>query len=654
VILSGDVGTHNNALNAVAAVSSGDVWSVGSYYSGTQQTLAEHWDGSTWSLVSSPNLGTGSYLNGVAAISGSDVWAVGYYNNGTVNQTLVEHWNGAQWSVVSSPNLGTSSNYLFGVTGVSVGDVWAVGNYINVNTIRTLVEHWNGTQWSVVTSPNIGISYNYLNGVAAISGSDVWAVGYYINGTVHNTLVEHWNGTLWSVVSSPNLGTNSNYLNGVAAVSAGDVWAVGNYYNGPTVQTLVEHWNGSTWSVVPSPNVGTNNNVLIGVTGVSGGDVWAVGNYYNGTVYNTLVEHWNGTQWSVVNSPNVGTNNNFLDGVAAVSAGDVWAVGYQSSPYQTLVERYNPCMPSPTPTPTPTSCSIQYTDVPVGSTFYPYIHCLACRGIVSGYPDGTFKPNNPVTRGQLSKIVSNSAGYSETHSEATFQDVPVGTTFYQYIERLATRGFVSGYACGGAGEPCVPPGDLPYFRPNANVTRGQTAKIVASAKGLPSPPPGRHTFQDVPVGSTFWQWIEALVDAGAISGYSCGGVGEPCVPPGNLPYFRPNNGVTRGQSTKIVGNTFFPNCQTPRPPAGAPSAYSRSIVGKEGVQGCMGAPLTGVGCPPIFFPSPTGWLKVHQLLNSNVLTQACAPRTVYPAGVRAWTATLDNQSGGRGNEGYCQ
>ena len=65
---------------------------------------------------------------------------------------------------------------------------------------------------------------------------------------------------------------------------------------------------------------------------------------------------------------------------------------------------------SPTPV-APTPCPIQFSDVPEGSTFYVYVRCLACRGIVSGYGDGTFRPNNNVTRGQLSKIVSNAAGF---------------------------------------------------------------------------------------------------------------------------------------------------------------------------------------------------------------------------------------------------
>jgi uncharacterized delta-60 repeat protein len=215
------------------------------------------------------------------------------------------------------------------------------------------------------------------------------------------------------------------------------------------------------------------------------------------------------------------------------------------------------------PTATPTSCALQFPDVPQGSTFYDFVRCLACRGIISGYPDGNFGPGNPVTRGQLSKIVSNAAGYSENQANQSFEDVPVGSTFHQFIERLSLRGHISGYACGGAGEPCVPPGNLPYFRPNANVTRGQTSKIVASARGLPAPPPGLWTFQDVPQGSTFWEWIESLSSAGAITGYPCGGAGEPCVPPENRYYFRPNNQVTRGQSAKIVANAFFPGCQTP-------------------------------------------------------------------------------------------
>jgi hypothetical protein len=596
VVTSPNVGTGTNFLPGVAAVSSSDVWAVGSYdgYT-TTLTLVEHWNGSVWSVVPSPNMETGAVdeLRGVAAVSSSDVWAVGDYFDVYFDrtETLMEHWDGSVWSIVPSPNnVGTASNNLYGVAAVSSGDVWAVGDYWNgpSSPFQTLVEHWNGSVWSAVPSPNVGVGLNRLWTVAGVSSSDVWAVGFYENGTTDQTLVEHWNGSVWSVVPSPNVGTGHDGLNGVAAVSANDVWAVGS-----SGLTLMEHWNGSAWSVVPSPNVGTGYNGPEAVAAVSSSDVWAVGSYFDDAgVAWTLMEHWNGSAWSVVPSSNVGTYGDWPYGVAAVSSSDVWAVGYYypnvSSVPQTLVERYNPCSGSPTPTTTPgggatstpsatrpptqtpggptatpEACTIQFSDVPEGSTFYAFVHCLACRNIIGGYPDGTFKPNNNVTRGQLSKLVSNAAGFNESHTTQSFQDVAVGSTFYDFIARLASRGIISGYPCGGAGEPCVPPANLPYFRPGAQVTRGQTAKIVAVARGLPAPPPGQQTFQDVAVGSTFWAWIESLASVGSIGGYPCGGVGEPCIPLNNLPYFRPGANVTRGQSSKIVSKTFFPNCVTP-------------------------------------------------------------------------------------------
>jgi hypothetical protein len=232
--------------------------------------------------------------------------------------------------------------------------------------------------------------------------------------------------------------------------------------------------------------------------------------------------------------------------------------------------------PTYTPTPTtgagatatPTSCTLQFTDVPPNSTFYPYVRCMACLGIVNGYTSGCssgnpcFRPNNNVTRGQLSKIVSNAAGFNDTPTGQLFEDIQPGSTFYPYAYRLATRNIISGYACGGPNEPCIPPANLPYFRPNSNATRGQISKIVANAAGF-NDPPGDQKFQDVAPGSTFFNFVQRLANRGVMSGYACGGPGEPCVPPANLPYFRPNNNATRGQTSKIVANTFFPGCNPP-------------------------------------------------------------------------------------------
>src|SRR5207237_100577 len=142
--------------------------------SGSQDlTLAEHWDGSAWTIVPSLNPGSArNYFYGLAAVSPNDIWAVGYYWNGSGPfLTLTEHWNGSAWSVVSSPNPGPGANdfnRLYAVSAVSSGDVWAVGWYRSsgVGVDKTLTEHWNGSAWSLVSSPNAGISDDELYGVA--------------------------------------------------------------------------------------------------------------------------------------------------------------------------------------------------------------------------------------------------------------------------------------------------------------------------------------------------------------------------------------------------------------------------------------------------------------------------------------------------------
>ncbi len=224
-----------------------------------------------WSVVPSPSPGPSvNDLNGVASVSANDVWAVGDFINASGSkQTLIEHWDGTSWSVVASPNPSVSMNVLQAVTAIATNDVWAVGWFDNAQNIpRTLTLHWNGTNWSVVTSANSGTGSNFLFGVTAVSSSDVWAVGEFNNTS---TLTEHWNGRKWSVVTSANP-TGSNTLNAVQAFSATDIWAVGQ----ASTQTLIEQWNGMQWSVVPSPNL-TGNNLLRGVAIVSATDIWAVG-----------------------------------------------------------------------------------------------------------------------------------------------------------------------------------------------------------------------------------------------------------------------------------------------------------------------------------------------------------------------------------------
>ena len=244
--------TGNQVVYGLVAVASNDVWAVGAsvnQQSLKSKTLVIHWNGTTWSTVTSPSVGSFSNVfQSVRAVSANDIWAVGNYSNTNTfspSKTLIEHWNGTSWSVTASPNVGKSSNDLSAVTPIAPNDVWAAGyscaTYLCANSgkVQTMTQHWNGTSWSVVTSADVGSGSSILLGISAVSSSNVWAVGYSCSTNTcfqpHSakaqTLVEQWNGTSWNVVSSPNFDVGNNLLIDVVVIPGSSVaWATG-YYN---------------------------------------------------------------------------------------------------------------------------------------------------------------------------------------------------------------------------------------------------------------------------------------------------------------------------------------------------------------------------------------------------------------------------------------
>ncbi|HKP51102.1 MAG TPA: S-layer homology domain-containing protein [Chloroflexia bacterium] len=175
----------------------------------------------------------------------------------------------------------------------------------------------------------------------------------------------------------------------------------------------------------------------------------------------------------------------------------------------------------------PATCALPFTDVQTSDYFYEGVFNLFCRGAIGGYPDNTFRPGNNTTRGQLAKIEVLAKGW-ELVDPATpsFSDVVRDNPFYQYIETALVHNVLGGYTDG-------------TFRPTAEVTRSQLAKVVVSAEGWPLVTPGSPTFSDVPSGSTFYSYVETAVAHGVLSGYTDG-------------MFRPGNAATRGQIAKIV------------------------------------------------------------------------------------------------------
>ena len=115
----------------------------------------------------------------------------------------------------------------------------------------------------------------------------------------------------------------------------------------------------------------------------------------------------------------------------------------------------------------------------------------------------------------------------------------MGSPFYTFVETANAHGIISGYNCGGAGEPC--PGR--YFRPNVYITRAQISKLIALGMAWTLIHPSTPTFNDVPESYPFFEPIETVYAHGVISGYNCG--------PGCLE-FRPAVNATRGQLSKML------------------------------------------------------------------------------------------------------
>jgi len=203
-LLSGD-----SFLFGASADAANDVWAVG--FNGPEndnsKTLALHYDGTSWKGAKTPSVGNGAnQLNGVLALAPNDVWAVGFSTpepppTEDATLTLIEHFDGTSWTVVPSPNVGPKSIYqsnrLFGLTANSPTDIWAFGSYFAASGSEnqmTLLLHWDGASWTVAPSPNptngVFLSDLLFAGVVPSPGN-VWIFGAKDIPPHDDTLVIH-------------------------------------------------------------------------------------------------------------------------------------------------------------------------------------------------------------------------------------------------------------------------------------------------------------------------------------------------------------------------------------------------------------------------------------------------------------------------------
>ena len=152
------------------------------------------------------------------------------------------------------------------------------------------------------------------------------------------------------------------------------------------------------------------------------------------------------------------------------------------------------------------------------------------EGRVSGYPDGSYKPDNKVTRAEFVKMVNGIIDYSKV-SDIKFNDVPESEWYYKDVRIAQSIGYISGYS-------------LSEFGPNDYITREQAASILARVQYLKNNSAGTDKFSD---NNSLSSWaveaVGATSEAGFISGYVDGS-------------FRPQKSLTRAEAITMLDNVL--------------------------------------------------------------------------------------------------
>ena len=315
----------------------------------TFTTKPAQWIGET--LPQPPNSGNGHGALGVACTEANQCIAVGHNWSLAVHAqvTLAELWNGKSWSVMQTPNppgLEEGWQYqrhalLADISCVSASDCVAVGNFKGPSeVVEPLVERWNGSKWSIVPAATpSGGAHGWLEGVSCTSSTQCTAVGYLEKGSgVIETLVERWNGSEWSIEPTPSPGgTRGSKLMGVSCPTATACTAVG--FTGDSLhvqETLAERWNGTEWLVQTTPNPPDldASNAFSDVSCSSPAVCTAVGHheYRVGTrfLWSILAERWSSGQWLAQPTPSLPSELSALSDVMCVSSTSCTAVGSSS------------------------------------------------------------------------------------------------------------------------------------------------------------------------------------------------------------------------------------------------------------------------------------------------------------------------------------
>jgi hypothetical protein len=333
-------GATYSDLNGVSCASSSACVAAG--YSdranGSDRTLIERWNGTKWAIQTSPNPKhtQGAILNGVSCPTGKACIAVGRNDrpNG-LRASLAIRWNGSKWSLQTTPNAARPVTVLNGVTCLSATSCVAVGQAgsTQISPDLTVVESWDGSKWTLVPSPNPqSEQLATLQSVSCSSASACTAAGYWqeVGGRGQLLLVERWNGSKWKIQDAPDpSGGTGAAFGGVSCSSDTECTATGYYVNGTTAASLVERWDGTNWKVQSSPNPQSAMATLLdAVSCPSSTSCTATGLYQTNAGQLPVAERWDGSTWKLeAPAPPNGSLHSSLDGVSCTGAKTCESVG---------------------------------------------------------------------------------------------------------------------------------------------------------------------------------------------------------------------------------------------------------------------------------------------------------------------------------------
>ncbi len=205
--------------------------------------LVEFFNGTSWSVQTTPAISGGGTLNAVTAISPTDVWAVGNTGTGDGRGQLIENFNGTSWSVVQAPVLPTGA--LTGISAVSSTDIFAVGG--GGKDVPNEVLQFNGTTWSVLSNH-------------ARRGGRRRDLRHRRLGRGQRSGIWNFNGTTWTQAAFSN-GNTANDFDAISGTASNNIYAVGDGFSSTNgletgFGTIAAQFNGTSWSPVTSAQPG--------------------------------------------------------------------------------------------------------------------------------------------------------------------------------------------------------------------------------------------------------------------------------------------------------------------------------------------------------------------------------------------------------------